>query len=166
MSIARSPREIEELLDRLDDALADGAHEHDIESKSRISIELCEHIRSRLDDEQRSALDAAISYWKDRRDNDKRLKHLTRIGNRREAYINAGAANTVDACANQLVWSALNANTGLSILAAEYLVDAAAGAGLSRAQIERSFEVALPGLLQQPKREKGDRFIFPGRERE
>ncbi|WP_157489509.1 MULTISPECIES: hypothetical protein [unclassified Lysobacter] len=50
---------------------------------------------------------------------------------------------------NRLVWTALNANTGLSDLAGEFLVELGLAAGLSPEQIATVFADLVPGFEQE-----------------
>lgn len=137
----------DDLLKRIDQLLWQDAYAADIRSTAVIGLGLGEFLRDSLDDVQRSALDAARAYWHGGGEDEKdRLAFVEKIGMRRDKDARDGKSRTREGYANQIVWTALNANTGLSGFAGEFLVEIGEGAGLSIEQIESAFRKVLPAL--------------------
>lgn len=139
--------ERDELLKRIDELLWEDAYADDARSTAIISLEFGEFLREKLDALQRAALDAAKAYWHGGGGNEKqRLEFVEKIGMRRDKDVRDGTSRTPEGYANQVIWTALNANTGLSGFAGEFLVEIGEGAGLRIDQIEGAFRKAVPAL--------------------
>lgn len=138
--------EKDELLKRIDELLWEDAYADDVRSTAIISLELGEFLREKLDDLQRAALDVAKAYWHGGGNEKQRLEFVEQIGMRRDKDVRDGTSRTREGYANQVIWTALNANTGLSGFAGEFLVEIGEGAGLRIDQIEGAFRKAIPAL--------------------
>ena len=139
--------ERDELLKRIDELLWEDAYANAVRSAATIALELGELLREKLDDLQRAALDVAKAYWLDGgRNEQQRLELVEKIGMRRDKDVRDGTSRTPEGYANQVVWAALNTNTGLSGFAGEFLVEIGQGAGLRIDQIEGAFRRAVPAL--------------------
>jgi hypothetical protein len=137
------------LVDKIDSILNDEAHSKDTRSTALIALALGDLIASRLDDMQREALDTARVYWQQGGNDKQRLEFIETIGTRRDKDVRDGTMRSSAGYANQIVWTALNANTGLSGFAGEFLVEIGTGAGLSPSQIESAFCKGLPAFLRR-----------------
>lgn len=138
-----------ELLKRVDDVLWEGAYDTDVRSTALIGYELGELLRDGLDDQQKAALDAAKLFWFGNEKNEQeRLAFVEKIGARRDRDMRDGTSQTRRGYINQVIWTALNTNTGLSGFAGEFLVEIAEGSGLGFDQIAEAFEKILPVLRE------------------
>lgn len=139
--------ERDDLLTRIDELLWEDSYADDVRSTATISLELGELLRHKLDILQHAALDTAKTYWHGGGGNEKdRLEFVEKIGMRRDKDVRDGTSRTPEGYANQVVWTALNTNTGLSGFAGEFLVEIGEGAGLRIDQIEGAFLKIIPTL--------------------
>ena len=111
------PSSAEELVSTIDEVL-EGVERHgDLRRGGLIALAFCDLLASSLNDEQRSAVEAARNYWNgiDAGDHLIYVKIFASI-TRRDQLGRAGGSG---AAINRLVWCALNTNTEFSGYQAE-----------------------------------------------
>jgi hypothetical protein len=143
--MVKASPDIEKPFDRLDEVLHDGCLEHDTRRTGLVALAFCDLLAGQLDSEQSSAVEAARRFWNGA-PTDEYHRALSGFAKRVDADQKQAQANRRGAAINRLVWTALNANTGFSGLAGEFLVALGADAGLSAQEMAGALSRHVPGF--------------------
>jgi hypothetical protein len=131
------------LFKQVDRVLSKGAHDEDVLAAGRVAVNLGRYLGARLDPVEHAALEVADAFWSHRVSDAVRLEQVEIVGRRRDANFSTGTARTESGYANQIVWCALNSNSGLDVTLGEFLIDIGLGAGLSEAEVSGAFAQVL-----------------------
>ena len=127
------------LLDKIDLTLHDGTYAADKTKIGKISIELCSLVQSELDSTQAYAVEEANRYWHGAGSEKARLGYLNVISDRLDKSSKSVANSGRSAVLDRLVFCALNTNSGLDVLAGEYIAELAEALGMSADDVGQVF---------------------------
>lgn len=133
-----------DLLDAIDLVLHTGIYDGHSDKTAQIAIALCELVRSELDSQQIAAVDAAKAYWRTGNSERERLRHSNVISDRLDRSNRSLSSSERQLALDRLVFCTLNTNTGLSVLAGEYLAELAEVLGLPVEAVGKAFAQHVP----------------------
>jgi hypothetical protein len=139
-----------DLLDCIDLSLHSDTYAKDVRRAAEIGIELCELVRSELDPMQTAALEVAKRYWEGNGSEQERVKSVQAIAERLDRSQKSIEVSGRENILNRLVFCALNANTGLSVLAGEYLAELAEALRLPAKDVSNAFSRRVPNFGLKP----------------
>jgi len=135
-----------DLLDCIDFSLHSDTYSKDVRKTAEIGIELCELVRSELDPAQTAALDAAKRYWEGNGSEEERIRNVETIAERLDRSRTSVEDSERESTLDRLVFCALNTNTGLSVLAGEYLAELAEKLKLPAKDVGSVFSRRVPNF--------------------
>lgn len=135
--------DMESLIDRLDIVLGEAGLEKESRPTALIALAFCDLLKESLDENQVEAVDAAHQFWF-YGDSNARERWLVVLSGKLDS--DQEQASRSLAAINRLVWTALNANTGLSSYTGEFLVGLGEDAGLDFKKMTEVFSEHIPGF--------------------
>jgi hypothetical protein len=124
-----------EFFEWLDICLGDDRYAGDVVATHKLAVRLCEAIKNELSPECAKALDVANWHWSLNCDNERHAEQMEIFSRK----IGSGESPI-----DRLIWCALNANTGLSAYAAEYISDISFKCGLTVGDLRGIFSDLFP----------------------
>jgi hypothetical protein len=135
----------DELQTRLDAAL-DGRFDKDIKKSAEISLDICDLVRSELDDIQLSTVRAARDYWDSKLSEEERTSVLKKVWNRIDKARKPMAGADRHFLLDRLVVCSLVTSEGLSITTAEFLLGLGEALDLPARDVAEAFFRHIPDL--------------------
>jgi hypothetical protein len=139
-----------DFLDKIDLSLHGDTYSKDVRKSAGIGIDICDLVRSELDPEQATALDVAKRYWDGSGSEQERLRSVETIAKRMDRSQKSVSGSEKKDIMDRLVFCALNTNTGLSVLAGEYLAELAEGLELPPENVRKVFSRHVPNFGVEP----------------
>lgn len=126
----------EDLLSDISNALAAGSYKNDVRLAAIISLGLSE-LLSHVDNDQKEAIAVAQNYWNGTQGDADRLASVHKIAQKRDKYIRAGQARSIESYANRIIWAALNTNTPISEFFCEFIIEHALESGIPLSEVKK-----------------------------
>ncbi len=121
------------------DAVLDGRFDKDVRKAAEVALDICNLVRSELDDAQSSAVHVARDYWNSKLSDEERTSCLKDVWNRIDKVHKPIAWADRHYVLDRLIVCSLNTNDGLSITSAEFLLELAEALGLSARDLAKVF---------------------------
>lgn len=135
---------MEKILDRLDEALADGKYDADIKRAGLIWTAFSSHLVDELDKVQLDAHQFAKKYWSGAEDTVDHSAHFQALSRRMDHYLANDQDDCKEAIINRIVCASLMTSTGLTHEVGEFIVELAEKLGFSEEKIEKIFGEHIP----------------------